>query len=345
MAIRSGGGALAAAIREALGVDFLHLLDRIDSEHAVARGRSDAFDQARVRVPANRRTCAIRAATDRTESLVIKLHISSKCALCVTPYFVILEAHNTEPKAQFMGTPEKPAADIEDSLRKWGEQWEFREKASAALPGLSADPIRSFVTNEWIAHNMRGTPLTSGERFGLLLSLVNTRQIPFAKALAMASDSHLMEKAPDTPKAKVAESLIEELKGYLQRVVDSEGDKASSVLRELEGKLVGTIVGVPEFREGRISWRHFAADTPDALRFSVALLCSSDAAANLCRCKYQQCGRFFFAQRVHQAGLVMRNYCTSEHRDEHHRIRTAERVRKSRAEAKKRKSKDTRRHK
>lgn len=126
--------------------------------------------------------------------------------------------------------------------------------------------------------------------------------------------------------------------GELAKVVDGRGtllrvDAARPGVTDtsaIEGPLVvERIVG--GMKSPRTERRFAFAGIHDFAQWAVLWLQQRHRAqeVELCRCRLEECGRFFFA--IESGGRTRRTFCSEDHMQEHHRKSSAERVARSRA--------------
>lgn len=92
----------------------------------------------------------------------------------------------------------------------------------------------------------------------------------------------------------------------------------------------------------RLEHRIVVRDLLAGIGYGMCLLLAQDRphGAELCRCRLESCGRFFFEKKRPGAGRPRREYCSDEHLVEAHRQQVLQRVRRHRAKQKRgRKSK------
>lgn len=121
--------------------------------------------------------------------------------------------------------------------------------------------------------------------------------------------------------------------------------KGSSAIAERARQAASRMVLVPsyDFMDGALQVRHrYIANDLDARLGYVTLLLldhSRPYGKRLCRCKLDDCGVFFWERRADRGGQPGRSFCKSEHMQEFHDGRIAERVRKHRAKKRRTKRK------
>lgn len=97
-----------------------------------------------------------------------------------------------------------------------------------------------------------------------------------------------------------------------------------------------------EIEEREVSVKHqiIPENLEAALSYTLLLLLDSskDYGRNLSRCRLPKCRRFFFILRP-KTGRARKKYCTTDHMNEAHKAKGPERVRKSRAKKRAKKTK------
>ncbi len=121
------------------------------------------------------------------------------------------------------------------------------------------------------------------------------------------------------------------------------GDVPPHVRASWRRRAAGVVL-LPEFAADgvhRYRYAHFesyASEPQPQIAFALMLLLECEFRNQVCRCKWERCGRFFLAAAPKGGrGAPIREYCPdTDHRDQAHQATAAERMRRSRERARER---------